>query len=279
MVIALKPRKIIALYLVISILFTAAVFTLAYAKESDGTNVPIIMYHSILKDEKYHGRFVISPNEFEQDLKWLAQNGYTAVFINDIVNYVENGTPLPQKPVVLTFDDGYYNNYVYAYDIAKKYDTKIVVSVVGKLSEDYTKSGERSAYYSHLTADDMAEMQNSGMVEFQNHSYNMHTVSDKRNGSKQNDGESDERYRQALCDDTLKCQQYIKNTCGIAPLAYTYPFGSVSKSSYSLLKEMGFKATLSCSSGTNVINRDKNCLYMLKRYIRPHNTSISEILN
>ena len=50
----------------------------------------------------------------------------------DVIDFVLNGTPLPEKPVMLTFDDGYYNDYVYAYPLLKKYNSKMVFSPIGR---------------------------------------------------------------------------------------------------------------------------------------------------
>ena len=97
---------------------------------TQGVQLPVIMYHGILADTKLQGDYVISPTQFEEDLKELKNRGYTTVTIGEIVDYVYNGKELPQKPVVLTFDDGYYNNYLYAYPLLKKYACKGVISPI-----------------------------------------------------------------------------------------------------------------------------------------------------
>ena len=53
-------------------------------------------------------------------LKYIKENGYTTVVMADVIQYVQDGKPLPPKPVMLTFDDGNYNNYVYAYPLMQK---------------------------------------------------------------------------------------------------------------------------------------------------------------
>ena len=83
--------------------------------EDPGVRVPVIMYHAVMDDASRLGKYVISPEELESDFKWLSENGYTAILSEDLINYTENGAALPEKPILLTFDDGYYNNYLYAY--------------------------------------------------------------------------------------------------------------------------------------------------------------------
>ncbi|MEE1047663.1 MAG: polysaccharide deacetylase, partial [Clostridia bacterium] len=64
---------------------------------------------------------------------------------------------------------------------------------------------------------------------------------------------------------------------GYTPVAFAYPFGSVSEASYNILKEMGFKATLSCEERVNVI-KDSEDLYMMGRYLRTNKRSAKNIL-
>ena len=62
------------------------------SSESDtkGVELPIVMYHSMLKDTKLQGQFVIDPAKFEEDLKYLNDNGYTTITVSDLVDYVYN---------------------------------------------------------------------------------------------------------------------------------------------------------------------------------------------
>ena len=91
---------------------TAAVITARAMAGAEAVDIPIVMYHSVLKDEKYHGKYVISPAELENDILYLKEQGYTTIFMEDLINYTKGGE-LPEKPIMLTFDDGYYNNYLY----------------------------------------------------------------------------------------------------------------------------------------------------------------------
>ena len=87
----------------------AGAITITALAAQEGVEVPVIMYHSVLKDEAQHGAYVISPAEFEKDLLWLKENGYTTVSTGELIAYTQGGT-LPEKPVLITFDDGYYNS-------------------------------------------------------------------------------------------------------------------------------------------------------------------------
>ena len=91
--------------------------TTFFAKEPKQATVVILMYHSLLKDPARQGKYVVSPDLFENDLRWLKENGYSFVEMQDLINFVYSGSSLPEKSVVITFDDGYYNNYLYAYPL------------------------------------------------------------------------------------------------------------------------------------------------------------------
>ena len=236
---------------------------------AEGYYVPVIMYHSILKDSSLQGRYVVSPSQLESDLKYLSENGYTSVTIADLIAFVEEGIPLPDKPVMLTFDDGYYNNYLYAFPLMKKYGFKMVLSVIGKFSDDFSNTADENAYYSHCTWEQLREMELSGYVEVQNHSFDMHSTDKGRNGTKKNSWESVENYKEILSKDILKCQNYLIEQAGITPTAFTYPFGAISSESVNILKELGFKASFSCENKMNLITRDPECLFGINRFIRP----------
>lgn len=238
--------------------------------------LPVVMYHGLIDKKKYQNRFFLSPKTFEKDLIYLKENGYTPIFVRDLINYVDNGTPLPEKPVMITFDDGYYNTYLFAYPLLRQYDMKAVISVIGKLTDKYSQIKNKDAYYAYLTWDDVAEMSASGYFEIQNHSYDLHSLETGRNGSAQQPGEGLDQYQMVLNEDLGSLQEKVFEVTGKRPEAFAYPFGNISKSSREILEDMGFRATFSCREGINYITRDVDCLYRLKRVCRVPEKSSEE---
>ena len=178
--IAGMAAAVICCNLIFSAMSRNAVQTANNAR-NDGIELPILMYHGILKDTKLQGDYVISPSQFEQDLKMLREKGCHTVTVSNLTDYVYSDKPLPENPVMLTFDDGYYNNYLYAYPLLKKYECSAVISPIAYYSELYSNSDEKQgASYAHCTWQQLAEMQESGLVEVQNHSYNMHSLSGRK---------------------------------------------------------------------------------------------------
>lgn len=247
-------------------------FVIATPKE-DVVSLPIIMYHSILKDINRSNKYVITPSTLESDLEYIYSHGYTTITMSQLISYVYEGTPLPEKPIMITFDDGYYNNLGYAVPLLKKYNMKAVVSIVGKYTDTYTTSDEANLNYSYLRWKDVKELMDSGVIEFQNHTYNLHSNTSGRIGCSKKSFESIETYEKILTNDIQKLQQEFEQNIGYTPTTFTYPFGSISKASFPIIKKLGFKASLSCASGINYITKNPDCLYCLKRNNRPSGIS------
>lgn len=256
--------------------FSARTAERAFAPEIEKVNVPILMYHLVLEGSKGN-KYIVSPSELESDLIYLRDNGYTTVVMQDLINYVYDGVDLPEKPVVLTFDDGYYNNYVYAYPLLKKYDSKAVISIVGAYTDLYSETPDTHVNYAHLSWDNVKEMADSGYVEIQNHTYDLHSLDKGRSGSKKNSNESEQEYEKMLRSDVGKLQEKCLEKLGKAPDTFTYPFGLVSDESLDIIRSLGFKASLSCEEGLNSLDRDPEQLYKLKRYIRTPTRGAAEI--
>lgn len=259
----------ILLFLTLLVTLLTVGISIVIANSEDYIEVPIIMYHSILKDPSRSNKYTVTPSVLEEDLKYIKDKDYTTVTIADLISYVYDDKPLPEKPIVLTFDDGHYNNYGYLFPLLEKYDMKAVISIVGSYTDKFTKTDEANLNYSYLRWKDIKELMDTGRIEFQNHTYNLHSNTGKRIGTKKIKGETDEHYKNVLEEDILKLQQEFKENTNYIPQCFTYPFGGISNASLDIIKELGFKASLSCEQGINKLTKNPNSLYLLKRYNRP----------
>jgi peptidoglycan/xylan/chitin deacetylase (PgdA/CDA1 family) len=246
------------------------------AQPADGILVPIIMYHQV-KNSGF-GNDVISPKEFESDLKYLKENHYNTISMTQLIDYVHDKKELPQNPVILSFDDGYLSTYLNVYPLLKEYDMKIVLSIIGKSVDDFSKVCDENIDYSHVTWDEVKEMQQSGLVEIQSHSYNLHKITKERYGCSQMANESLEHYEEFLSNDINTLQEKIMSVTGSSPNTFIYPYGKYNDKLETIIKKLGFKATITCKFGVNVINNDPDTLYSLKRIRRAHNQSIQKML-
>ena len=232
-------------------------------------DLPVLMYHLILKNPTGKNKFIVSEKTFEEDLQYIQNNGYSTILVQDLINFVEGKSELPPKPILLTFDDGAYNNYLYAFPLAKKYNIKFVFSPIAAESEKYSQIKDENPNYAHSSWENIKEMSDSGLVEIQNHTYNMHSSKNPRIGCTKKFCESEETYKQKLSDDILKAQDLIENHTQKRPTAFFYPFGACSKCSEKIIQSLGFKATFLCESRMNKISKNPQCLFGMGRFIRP----------
>ncbi|MCL2420720.1 MAG: polysaccharide deacetylase family protein [Defluviitaleaceae bacterium] len=240
--------------------------------------VPVIMYHLVTKNGRYIGKYGISPTELENDLKYLKENGYETVVMADLIAFVRRGKNLPKKPVVLTFDDGNSGDYRYLYPLLQKYDMKAVVSVIGSAADECTAIAAKQtspAVFPNSTWPELKEMSESGFIELQNHSYDLHGA----RGSGRRSGEPMDAYQKRLKEDLEKMQNLTHEMTGAKLNTFTYPLGIVSDGSEAVLKEIGFVSSLSCGEGMNYLEENNpDCLFRLKRVNRPSGVTASMIL-
>lgn len=240
--------------------------------------VPVLMYHSLLKDTSRHGKYVLSPDEFEQDLIYLRENGYTSIFASDLAAYVYRGRELPDKPVVITFDDAHLNTFTYAVPLLQQYDMKAVVSVIGAFTEASSADGDHNPNYSYMSWQDIRDAVATGCVEIGNHTYDMHSQG-SRYGAERMRGEDEKLYADALALDLLKLQDALEQNCGVKPAAFAYPFGAVSDESLEVVKELGFQVSFGCYEKVNRVGRGcPEDLYRLGRFNRPSGIGTYEFM-
>lgn len=261
-------------FFIISLTISLSCLALSQSKNSSdnltkGIRLPIVMYHFISKNEENKNKFTISKQAFENDLIYIKEHGYNTILVKDLIEYTEGKSELPEKPILLTFDDGCYNNYIYAFPLSKKYNSKFVFSPIVKETQKYSTIEDKNPSYAHANWNELAEMVKSGLVEIQNHTYDMHQNKQGRLGCTKKINESNDIYKEKLTNDLKKAQDMINENIGFLPSAFFYPFGAKSKESEEIIKSMGFKATFLCENKVNFINKSPESLFGLKRFLRP----------
>jgi len=241
--------------------------------------LPILMYHDILKSPARQQPYVISPAKLEQDLIFLCDNGYQTVVTQDIVAFVEYGEPLPSKPIMITFDDGYFNNVFYAEPLLKKYQMRAVIFVVGAYCERAVKEGEENPNYSYIQWDRLSQMAEGGIWDIQCHSWNLHAVSGGRMGVQKRSSQSESQYLDALHCDFAQITDKLTEITGSPPLAFAYPYGAMSEQADDVLKELGYKVTVCSNHGkSTLIYGQPETLFRLRRLARVNNRSARSLL-
>ena len=166
-----------------------------------GYNVPVFMYHSVS-----HGwpndNISVTPQLLETQIKYLVKHGYTPIWFEDL-EHVEDY----EKPVILTFDDGWQNNYTNLLPLVKKYQVKVTIFMVyGYLDR---------AGGNHLSREEALEMYETGLVSFQSH---MVKHVDLRLYTPEQQEKQMRRSR-----------LYLTRLFGKEPCAMSYPYGGSNK--------------------------------------------------
>lgn len=248
--------------------------------KNDNVKLPVIMYHQVSKRNSKISKYCVSIDQLDDDLKYISENGYTAININDLLNIVNKKTKIPDKPIIITFDDGFESIKEYVLPLMKKYNLCCVVSVVGSYADMTLEQDDHNVNYAYLDWNEIAQIAKSKYIEIQNHSYSLHQIKEGRKGAAQCVGEDFDSYRQTLSYDLTKMQNKLQEIANYTPCAFTYPFGSYSKDSETVLKELGFKAALTCAEVINEIDmKNTNWLYKIGRFNRSGTYSTSSFFS
>jgi len=254
-------------------------FTMAPKEKQPKTiDLPIVMYHQIFKCTK--GKYCVSPDQLRSDFTAILDAGFTPVFMSEVIAWVDGKGKLPEKPIVITFDDGHYNNLHYGLPIAEQLGIKFMIYPITSFSEYSVTSGDHSnPNYSHLTWEQIKTAVDSGLVEIGNHTHKMHRFKPRFGVMKRFD-ESDDEYVQNFRDDIENAQELLLASGVARPMSFAYPFGKYSTKARELLIDMGFRALLTCNEKVSTITQgEPECLHSLGRFNRDGDYSTEKILN
>ncbi|MBV8886687.1 MAG: polysaccharide deacetylase family protein, partial [Chroococcidiopsidaceae cyanobacterium CP_BM_RX_35] len=184
--------------------------------------VPVIMYHDILPQKEVF--FDITPQEFEQHLRQIHDNGLTPISLDQLVAHLRTGLPLPEKPILLTFDDGYESAYKYVYPLLKQYGYPAVFSI-------YTKNIGINTGREHVTWDQLREMAANPLVTI-----SAHSVTHPQDVTVLSDAN--------LRMEIVKSKRIIESELGIPIRYFTYPEGKYDARVEKFVQKAGYVAAL-----------------------------------
>jgi peptidoglycan/xylan/chitin deacetylase (PgdA/CDA1 family) len=188
--------------------------------------VPILCYHNLGAESK--GRLLMSASKFEEQMRYLKANGYRVISLSEFVEFMRQTRQLPQKSVVLTFDDGYRSFRQYAYPILKELGFTATLFVY----TDYVGAGRNA-----LSWQDLRDLSAEGFdVEAHSKSHG-----DLRHGA----GEPDAQYARRMQAELGQPQDLFKRNMGGARPIIAYPYGSWDESLLGRLAEYGYVAGFS----------------------------------
>ncbi len=248
-------------------------FVPAAARAEEGVRLPVLMYHHISESAARLGDYVVSPAQFESDLAFLKQAGYQTVSSERVLSFVKEGKKLPEKAVMITFDDAFLSTYVYAYPLLKTYEMTAVIAPVGIYTEQFSDPNEpRHVNYANMGWTELSEMLSSGVFELASHTYSLHGngKNGARKGASKLSGESSAAYQTMLREDLLHMNELCEQHVNQMPTLFAYPFGIVSKESVPVLNELGFTLLFTCEEKVSKVRETDEMPLMLGRFNRAH---------
>lgn len=121
--------------------------------------VPILMYHSVFPEATEKDMLVVTPRTFDRQMAFLKKNKYNVLALEELAQLIKEKKKIPAKAVVITLDDGFKDNYTYAFPILKKYGLPATIFIITN------EVGRRD----HLSWEEIKEMQGSGIISFGSH--------------------------------------------------------------------------------------------------------------
>ena len=170
----------------------------------------VLMYHSVAPDGTECNAWTVPESTFRAHMQYIAARGYTVVAPSDLAS----GEPLPEKGVMITFDDGYADNFTAALPILEDYGYKAVVALI-------TSCMETSDGGFWMSWDMCRQAAEGGILELGVHTHATH----KYPGIQRREGESREEYRERLAADLDTAIALIREKAGVTPIYFAYPQG------------------------------------------------------
>ncbi|MCM8830196.1 MAG: polysaccharide deacetylase family protein [Candidatus Omnitrophica bacterium] len=237
-------------------------------------NIPVLMYHHINKV----GSFInVTPENFERQIGFLKKNSYQTLNVKDYIEIVEAQKDVPKKAVMITFDDGWLDNWVYAFPVLKRYGLKAVLFVVTSHIAEKGKRGRidigealelpvheecqkkiESGYGAEvmLSWEELKEMEGSGIIDIQSHTHThrkLHSLyQDPR------------KIMEVLMYELKTSKQIIEERLGKECSAICWPWGIYNKEYIEAAKRCGYKLAFTTQKGINSPMTDP---YRIKRIV------------
>lgn len=240
-----------------------------------------LAYHDIEDGPPNQTFLSVSTDQLVNQLAWLRENGFKAVSIEQVLAAHDGEQSLPERPVLLTFDDGYKSFYTRVYPILKAYQWPAVLAPVGKWMD--TPPGQKVDFGGlpvernrFLNWQEISEMSKSGLVEIAAHTNDLHfgTLANPQ-GNKEPAAssylfnaqsqtyETPKAYQQRLSGDARTIAAKIEKATGKAPRVWVWPYGSAGGTALQILAQEGYTVAMTLENGAGKVSALMNMPRML----------------
>lgn len=215
--------------------------------------LPVLLYHRVVNSKNDAGRhkIYVYTSRFESQLQYLKENGFETLTFHDLLN---NTIQDWSKKIILSFDDGYEDNYDIAFPLLKRYGFKAVIFLVTKQKDNGWGRKEGEPVFRMMNEKQIREMSDYG-IEFGGHT--------------QQHPDLTKISREEAHKEIEGCKKDIEKITQKMPVSFAYPFGAVNEEVKSIVKSCGYRFGIATTSGTGIFSDD---LFEIRRIeIRPQN--------
>lgn len=181
---------------------------------SDNIGIPVLYYHSV--DENAANEVTITPEKLQEQLDYINDNNYVTITMTELYDHIENNKPIPEKSILITFDDGYMNNYTEAFPMLKELNMTATIFCIGNSLD--------GSYY--LSEEAIKEMSDYG-IDIESHTVN-HVHLDTMS------------YDEQLLE-LKNSKNILEKITGKEVLSLAYPFGDYNDNTIKAAKDAGYK--------------------------------------
>lgn len=257
------------------------------------TTLTVIGYHEVTDDkDALIPQYSVTTAHFEEQVRYLQKNGFHFISVDQLLKAHQGKISLPEKPVLLTVDDGYENFYQNVYPFVKANKVPVVLAVVGswlepKPNQMVNFGDEEIARNKILTWAQLKEMSQSGYVEIASHSYNLHrgiignpqgnsepAATTRFYDAKTKTYEGDGAYAKRIYDDLKKNNDLIKAHGIPSPRVMVWPYGRYNLETVRIAKELGMPITVSLDDGPVYL---KKSLGAINRILVEHDMTLNSL--
>lgn len=228
----------------------------------------VLGYHEIADPgQALAPHYAVTPTNFVRQMDWLRNHGYHFVGVGDVLAAREGRRPLPPRPVLVTFDDGYQSVYDHAWPVLKMFRIPAVINVVGGWLESkgtVNLDGKELPRGRLLSWKALREMRESGLVEIGSHSFDLHRgIAGNPQGNLQPAGttrrylagqaryEDEAAYLERIRDDLARNSALIRRHTGKAPRVMAWPYGRYNEATRDVAVRLGMPIGLTLDDGAN----------------------------
>lgn len=220
--------------------------------------VPVMMYHDIIARKEVF--FDVTPEEIEGHFKLIQKNGMTPISLDQLVEHLKTGIPLPPKPIVLTFDDGYLGHYKYVYPLMKQYGYPAAFAIYpAKIDKPRGRPGMTWAQIKEMAADPLVTIASHSV----NHPRDLREVKDDAK----------------LAFEMTESKRVLEANLGIPIKYFVYPEGNNDTRVQQAAIAAGYQAAWTMSDEANLFAAESENLFNISRIGQSQIEKVVDVAN